>query len=487
MDDRSQNMLLDDDTCYQALRARDRRFDGCFFVGVTTTGIYCRPICPARCPARNRCTYFHSAANAEQAGFRACFRCRPELAPGSARVDSKSRLIQCALRRIEEGFLNEQTVDQLAARLGITARHLRRTMEDEIGLAPIEIAQTQRVAVAKRLIQDTRLPLTDVAHASGFGSVRRFNAVFRQRFGRAPSTLRQKRPTAILPGFIQVRLDYRPPYEWRAMLRFLGARAIPGVETIDDDTYRRSVRLGSHTGTILVRQQPQHNALVASVSMSLVPTLSQVIPRLRALFDLDARPDLVREHLIRDRVLAPSVRARPGLRIPGAFDAFELGVRAILGQQVSVQAASTVAGRFARRYGSSESPFVDDMLFPVAADIARVSASHVHKIGIPRTRAQTIVEFAKALSQGRLDLSRGVGPEHTIGNMTKLPGIGPWTAHYIAMRALQWPDAFPSTDLVLRRALGVTTGLQAERRAHQWRPWRGYAALHLWTAAALGG
>ena len=480
---------LDPNVCYEAVRARDRRFDGCFFVAVKTTGIYCRPICPARQPARDRCVFFARAAEAERAGFRACFRCRPELAPGNAVIDSKSRLVRLAAHRIASGYLNEHSVDDLASSLGVTARHLRRALEDELGVSPVEFAQTQRLSIAKQLLQDTSVPLSDVAHAAGFGSIRRFNALFRQRFARSPSAIRRTGATHLERGFIAIRLDYRPPLDWQAMLSFLAARAIPGVESVEAGTYRRSAKIGQCAGVISVRAARQTSALVANISLSLVPMLSQIVPRLRALFDLDARPTVVQQHLVADPILMQPVRSRPGLRVPGAFDGFELGVRAILGQQVSVTAATTLSGRFAARYGSpsEDGEASPPVVFPTAQQVAAHSSTHVKAVGIPLTRAQTIVAFARAIADGNVDLSRGLDPLRVIEDLQCLPGIGPWTAQYIAMRALNWPNAFPSGDLVLRKALGAKTASEAEKRTLGWQPWRAYGALHLWTVISQGG
>ncbi len=439
------------DACYRALRARDSRFDGVFYVGVKTTGIYCRPICPARPARRERCEFFDRPAEAERAGFRACFRCRPELAPGSAPSDAVPRLVRSAVARIEAGFLNERSIEDLASLEGVSARHLRRAIEAELGVSPIELAQTRRVALAKQLLQDTALPLTEIAFASGFRSVRRFNRLFRDRFGRAPSSLRRGQPPA--SDALCIRLDYRPPFDWPAMLSFLKARAIAGVETIEDDVYERIV----DGGTLRVTHDGAH--LRATLPLALAPKLPHLVPRLRALFDLDAQPELIARHLRRDSTLAPLVRARPGLRVPGAFDRFELGLRAILGQQVSVRGATTLAGRFFRAFGLGQ------------AHIARLPEERIAAIGVPRARARSII----ALAQHDLDAA-------SVESLLTLPGVGPWTAHYFAMRALAWPDAFPASDLGLRKALGVSTAKQAERRAERWQPWRAYAAMYLWSS-----
>jgi AraC family transcriptional regulator of adaptative response / DNA-3-methyladenine glycosylase II len=471
-------MDLDADACYRALASRDRRWDGVFYVGVTTTGVYCRPICPARTPGRARCEFFSRAVLAEHAGYRACFRCRPELAPGLASVDATPRLVHAAAQRIDAGFLNAHSIEGLAGALGVTSRHLRRAMETELGVSPVELAQSRRLALAKQLLQDTGLPLAEIAFASGFASVRRFNAVFRAQFGRAPSTLRREHAE---PGpceeMIELRLGYRPPFDFAALLAFLSVRAVPGVESVEGGEYRREVALGGRRGTLIVRDDPTRHALVCRVSPSLAPSLMEIAARVRALFDLDARPTVVAAHLARDPRLARLVKARPGLRVPGAFDGFEVAIRAILGQQISVRGATTLAGRLAERFGA---PFTAPTL--AAAPLAAVRA-----IGLPAARAQTIVSLSRAVADGTIDLSPGAGsdPASTIAALERISGIGPWTAQYLAMLALRWPDAFPAGDLGVRKALGVERARDAETRAAAWRPWRAYAVIHLWTE--LGG
>lgn len=478
-------MPLDADTCYRALCARDPRFDGVFYVAVSTTGIYCRPVCPARPPAQERCAFYVRAAEAERAGFRACFRCRPELAPGLSSVDAVSRLARAAAARIDAGYLNRRSVDDLATALGVTARHLRRAMETELGVSPVELAQTKRLGLAKQLIQDSAMPLSDVAYAAGFSSIRRFDAVFQERFGRPPSALRRAHTAGQREGEegIPLRLDYRPPLDWGALLRFLHGRAIPGVEQVEKvegegtGVYRRSVRIGDSVGWVVAWADPRRSALQVRVSSTLAGVLMDVVVRLRALFDLDARPELIAAHLGPDPVLGPAVAARPGLRVPGAFDPFEMAVRAILGQQVSVQAATTLAGRLVARFGTSvEGGF----LFPTAAMLAAADVADIRSVGLTATRAATVGALARAIDGGAVELTDTTDPERTIAALQTLPGIGPWTAHYLGMRALRWPDAFPAGDLVICKALGVSSARGAEQRAAPWRPWRAYAAMYLW-------
>jgi AraC family transcriptional regulator of adaptative response / DNA-3-methyladenine glycosylase II len=461
---------LTDDELYRAAQSRDPRFDGVFFVGVTTTGIYCRPVCSARTPARGRCRFYRHAAEAERDGFRACFICRPELAPGAGTGDRPEALAALAAATIAEGTSD---LDDVARGLGVSARHLRRVVVAAVGVTPIELRQSKRIALAKQLLCDTRLPITEVAYASGFASVRRFNAVFRARFGRSPTDARRGRgPAERGDGSrIRLRLEYRPPYDWGAILEFLRERAIPGVEAVEGSIYRRTIALGAERGWIAV--EPERGALACEVSLSLASVLLPLVARVRALFDLDAHPVAIGEVLGRTARFAPLVRRAPGLRVPGAVSGFELAVRAVLGQQVSVAGARTLAGKLAARFGEPlATPFPTlERTFPEPAALANARITLV-----PRTRARAIRELARAVVAGRLDLERTLDVEATKATLVALPGIGPWTAEYVAMRALRWPDAFPAGDLVLRRALGDDPVAAVEPV----RPWRAYAVMHLW-------
>ena len=484
-------MTLDPLACYRALTARDTRFDGVFFVAVSTTGIYCRPICTARTPRRDRCAFYRTPAEAERAGFRACFRCRPELAPGTTPLESIPRLVADAARHIDEGFLNTASVDELARRLGVTGRHLRRAMEGRLGVTPVELAQTRRLALAKQLLQDSDAGLAAIAFASGFGSVRRFNALFRQRFGRAPSSLRREHAARVdpaEPGALALRLGYRPPLDWDAMLAFLAGRAIPGVEEVSGGTYRRTVALGDATGTIGVRRDSAREALWVSVSPSLAGSLMAIVSRLRSLFDLDASPATIAEVLGADPMLSALIARHPGLRVPGAFDPFEAACRAILGQQVTVRAATTLAGRLVARFGAPLPALASgtgggpSRLFPPPARLAEARVDDVASLGIVGARARALVALARSVADGSLVLDRHAPVEETLRALEELPGIGSWTAHYLAMRALRWPDAFPAADIAVRKALGGVSAREAERLSAPWRPWRAYAVLHLWTS-----
>jgi AraC family transcriptional regulator, regulatory protein of adaptative response / DNA-3-methyladenine glycosylase II len=503
--------VLTDDARYEAILARDPRFDGVFFVGVQTTGVYCRPICPARTPGRARCSFYATAAQAEQAGFRACFRCRPEVAPmapngdgAPASVDAIDSLVTAATQRIAEGALNTGSIDDLAAELGVTARHLRRATEARLGVSPVELAQTRRLALAKQLLQDTSLPITSIAFAAGFGSVRRFNAMFAAKMGTPPNEIRRKH-AAPAGDAISLRLDYRPPYDWARLLGFLRGRAIPGVEKITDE-YRRVVHLDGHIGEIVVRpdlrgamraarsdgstQTPPRTALVLELAPALLPVVMPLVVRVRRMFDLDARPDLVDRALARDATLAPLVAARPGLRLPGAIDPFEASIRALLGQQVSVAAATTLAGRFAAQLGTKLDANPEDQQlayrFPTPAEVAKAGPDRIVKIGMPMARANAIHGFARALSRGEIQLDHHADLDAFVAKLVELPGIGPWTAHYLAMRALHLPDAFPASDLGIQKALHRSGPREAEARAEAWRPYRSYAVMHLWTELSEG-
>lgn len=475
--------MTSDDVCYRALSARDARFDGVFFVGVKTTGIYCRPVCTAKTPGRARCRFFARAAQAEQAGFRPCLRCRPELAPGQAPVDSVRSVALAAAARIEAGALNDGgSLEELAARFGLSTRQLRRSVRRELGVAPIELAQTNRLLLAKRLIAETQLPMVQVAFAAGFESVRRFNALFRSHYRLTPSTLRRSSAQEVARDCLRLVLAYRPPLAWDALLRFLAARAIPGVECVVGDTYQRTVAVGKYRGWLSVAPIARRNLLAVDLATALAPALPSILVRLRNLFDLDARPDVIAVHLALDPLLAPWVEQQPGLRVPGAFDSFELGLRAILGQQVTVRGASTLAGRFAQRFGEAiETPLAClNRIAPTAETLAAALPSTLAGLGLPGARAASLQNLARLVAACAIDFDPGVDPSALVARLVELPGIGPWTAQYIAMRALRWPDAFPVGDLGLMKASHLTSAPSLYKAAERWRPWRAYAAMYLW-------
>jgi AraC family transcriptional regulator of adaptative response / DNA-3-methyladenine glycosylase II len=472
---------------YSALIARDPRFDGVFYVGVTSTGIYCRPICPVKTPKESNCRFFDSAQAAEKESFRPCLRCRPELAPGHAPVDDAARIAHLIAQRLENGEIEGGSgLEAIAAQFELSTRQIRRIVQKEMGVSPVELVQSRRLLLAKQLLTETGLPITQIAFASGFASLRRFNDAFLNRYRMPPSRLRKKilgdAETLAAAETSTVQLVYRPPYDWTGMLAFLKARAMQGTEWVTDDSYSRTVRLGKHRGWISVRHDPGRRALLVQFTHTLTPALPTLLSRLRNLFDLSARPDVIAARLKRDKTLRASVAANPGLRVPGAFDVFEMTVRAVLGQQVTVKAATTLAGRFAEAFGERiATPFPAlSRLTPTAERIARAAVGDIARLGIIAARATSIIALAKAISTGELQLGAGMNPDTAIAELVKVPGIGPWTAHYIAMRALRWPDAFPKEDIAVQKNLGGVTAKQAEEISQAWRPWRSYAVLHIW-------
>jgi AraC family transcriptional regulator, regulatory protein of adaptative response / DNA-3-methyladenine glycosylase II len=478
---------------YTALTARDARFDGVFFVGVTSTGIYCRPICPAKTPKAANCRFFDTQQHAELAGFRPCLRCRPELAPGNAPVDDAQRIAQTIVQRLEEGHLDERAgIEEIADQFELSSRQIRRIVQKELGVPPIQLLLTRRLLLAKQLLTDTALPITDVAFASGFSSLRRFNDAFITRYGMPPTRLRRTAPehSGTMPEreTSTLLLSYRAPYDWSGVLAFLGARALKGVEQVTDGSYLRTVKLGKAVGWIRVTESRKKRALVVEFAHSLTPVLPALLTRVRALFDLDARPDVIARHLRKDARLTAAVRANPGVRVPGAFHGFELGLRAILGQQVTVKGASTLAGRLVGAFGEPiATPFVElNRLSPAADRVAAAGVDVIARHGIVATRCRSMIALARAQESGLLCLDGGVhrNPDEAIARLAELPGIGPWTAHYIAMRALRWPDAFPKEDIAVRNSLGGVTAKEAEELSQPWRPWRSYAVMHLWRAGS---
>jgi AraC family transcriptional regulator of adaptative response / DNA-3-methyladenine glycosylase II len=472
---------------YRAARlARDARFDGKFFVAVRTTSVFCRPVCPARSPKEENIDYYPSAAAALEAGFRPCLRCRPE-SWGTPAWDGTSTTVIRALRLIAEGALEAGGVDALAERLGIGSRHLRRLFLQHLGATPIAVAQAERLLSAKKLIDETTLPLTAIAIASRYGSIRRFNAAFRATYGCSPRELRRGTQLgnrrALSSGSCTLQLRFRPPYDYDALLHFLAKRAIAGVEYITGDVYRRSFVLDGQPGWLEAKPHAGH-ALTLRVELVGPARLLDVVARVRRIFDLDADPLAIHSSLKRDPLLARLTKARPGLRVPGAWDGFELGVRAILGQQVSVAGASTLTARLAAKFGHPV-PFQVDGLactFPAANELADADLS----IGIPASRADAIREFARAVVSEAVVFDGRHDAATFAGRLCAIRGLGPWTAQYIAMRALSDPDAFPAGDLVLLRATGIKTTAQLERHAERWRPWRAYAAMQIWQGVQDG-
>jgi len=490
-------MLLDREACYRALRTRDARFDGRIFVAVRTTGIYCRPICPARTPRIENVEFHPSAAAAQHAGFRPCLRCRPECSPDVAAWQGTASTVARALGMIAEGALDGDEADVVgfAARLGMGERQLRRLFARHLGASPIAVAQTRRILFAKQLLHETSMGMAAVAAAAGFGSVRRFNATFRALYGAAPSTLR-RRTCAVAPGRypmapIRLTLGYAAPYDWDGVIQFFAARAIAGVEAVDPGRYRRTIALAGEYGTIEVAPCAGRAALLLTVRFPSVRALPWIVARVRRMFDLDADVAAIGAELARDPEIAPRVRARPGLRVPGAWDGFELAVRAMLGQQITVTAARRLAGRLVAAYGASlpavaaDGPAALTAAFPSPDRLARAD---LRTLGMPRARASALEALAAAASADARMLERGHDLDDTVTRLRAFRGVGEWTAHYVAMRAMREPDAFPASDLGLLRALEVDgvrpTARMLAERAERWRPWRAYAAQHLWTAEA---
>ena len=483
-------ITLDPARCYAAVRSRDRRFDGRFFAGVVTTGVYCRPVCPVRPAKPENVRWFACAAAAEAAGFRPCRRCRPEASPGTPAWSGTSAVVARALRLIAAGALDEGGVDGLADRLGLGARQLRRLFATHLGASPAEVARARRAHFARTLLDETDLPMAEVAFSAGFGSIRDFNHALRATFGRTPTALRRargRRGPVANHGGVTVRLAFRPPLDWSGLLGFLAPRATPGVEAVADGVYRRTIAIGDGAGTIEVRAAAGEPHLLMRVRLARPERLLQVVERALRLFDLDADPVPIADHLAGSPELAPLVARRPGLRVPGAWDAFELAVRAVLGQQVTVRGATTLAGRLVRAAGTPLDRAEDGLthLFPRPEALAHADLASV---GVPRARAATIRALAGAVASGEVVLDASRGLEDAVARLAAVPGIGAWTAHYVAMRALGEPDAFPAADLGLRRALGNGAGRLAParvaERAEAWRPWRAYAVMHLWAGLA---
>lgn len=432
-------------------------------------------------------------------GFRPCLRCRPELAPGSASMDAAARVARAAAARIAEGALNGGSVDDLANEFAITGRQLRRVVEREIGVSPVALAQTHRLLLAKRLLTDTALPMTQVAYASGFQSVRRFDALFQERYRLTPSALRRRvsADMGVEAETISLTLGYRPPLAWKAMMKFMDSHATPGVEYVDGESYSRTIGIGDVTGWI--RVQPAQKAgrkaarisdarsLRVDISVSLTPVVMPLLAKIRHTFDLDADPAAIEDQLAASG-LKKLVRARPGLRVPGTVDGFDLALRTVLGQQVSVRGATTLAGRFAEQFGEAIAT-PDARLqwgVPKAERVARASIEQLRALGVTGKRAESISALAKAVASGALRIEPGVDVTDTMKQMIALPGIGEWTAQYVAMRALRWPDGFPASDLWLRRAVGNMSTPRLVKESARWAPWRAYAAMHLWNGIAAG-
>ncbi len=477
-------MDLDWQVCSRARLSRDARFDGKFFIGVLTTGVYCRPICPARTCQEKNVRYFPSAAAAAEAGFRPCLRCRPECSPGTPAWLGTPNTVSRALRLISESGLEDGGVEVLAERLGVGSRHLRRLFLRHLGATPLAVAQTRRMHFAKKLIDETSLPMSQVALASGFGCVRRFNAGIRKVYQRTPTQIRRLAgETASQPeNQYFFRLRFRPPYDWDAMLNFLAARATPGVEAVEGGSYRRSISLNGSHGYFEVSLDEGNIALAARVQFGNPRSLFFIVERIRAMFDLNADWAAVTRSLRTDPELAKRLAIHPGLRVPGCWNGFELAIRAILGQQITVKGATALAGRIVKTFGQPFSAACNlTHLFPAPEILADANLA---SIGMPGARAETIRALARAVCDGRINFDAIVDSDAFLTRLCEIPGIGKWTAQYVAMRALGEPDAFPSGDLGLLRALAIESSAELERRAESWRPWRAYAAMYLWNIAS---
>jgi AraC family transcriptional regulator of adaptative response / DNA-3-methyladenine glycosylase II len=478
-------MVLDHDAAYRVLQARDARFDGRLFVGVTSTGVYCRPVCRVRLPQQKNCRFFDTRAQAEAAAFRPCLKCRPEIAPGLSHTDSSQTLADTAARLIEHAVHSGPgtQLPAIAERLGVTDRHLRRIFQAAHGVTPHDYLTTQRLLLAKQLLTDTTQPVTQVALASGFDSLRRFNAAFVERYRLNPTQLRRERAgtppatTAEAP----LRLAYRPPYDVEAVVGFFERRAVRGVEEVEGLTMRRTIgwlhRGQRLTGWLAARFEPGRHEVHVSASPSLSPVLGALMQRVRQGLDLDADPERI------DAVLAAlPVPLRPGTRLPGGFDGFEIATRVILGQQVTVKAARTLVQRVVDRFGEPiTTPFPGlTHVFPGADAIAAADPEVIGKLGIVRQRVKALQALAAEVAAGRIELHRGAPLAATMDALRALPGIGDWTAQVIAMRALAWPDAWPASDIGLMNALGSRDIKHITTLAEAWRPWRAYAVMRLW-------
>ncbi len=481
-----------DDICYRAFRARDTRFDGRVFVGVTSTGIYCRPICPAPAPQQKNCRFYPSAAAAQEAGFRPCLRCRPEISPDVAAWRGTSNTVSRALAKIAQGALDCEgaNVAEFAEQLGIGERQLRRLFEEHLGASPIQVAQTRRILFAKQLIQDTQLPMTEIAGASGFGSIRRFNDAFAKLFRRTPTELRspRNRNLAAVTSSVTLRLGYRPPYDWDAMIGFLEGHTIPGIEAVWNGRYARTLRINGVIGSVEVA--PGKNYLEATIRFPELKSLLPIVARLRRLFDLDADVDAIGAHLSTDPGLAPLIRRRPGLRAPGGWEGFECAVRSVLGQQVSVRAACKFAGQLVDAAGIPIDPAQSghEMLTRVFPTPQELVDADLSTVGLTGQRRRTLQSLAAAAVDDPALFDLESVQTDTLSRLLDLPGFGEWTVQYWALRAARDADAFPAADVALLRSPAVAENNARPSpkallaRAESWRPWRAYAAQHLWTA-----
>lgn len=483
-------MQLNREICDRARLAKDARFDGLFFTGVLTTGIYCRPICPAPAPKPANIIYFNTAAAAAEAGLRPCMRCRPEASPGTPAWSGTSATVSRAMLLIRQGALNDSSVEDLALKLGVGGRHLRRLFNTHVGASPKALATTQKILFAKKLLNETRLPITRIAFAAGFGSIRRFNAAFNKLYGKTPSAFRYPSKGSHTGGEAlfncDMTLNYRPPFDWQKMLGFFKSRAIPGVETVENDVYHRTIRINETTGTISVSHADAGNALKLTTALSDSCDLMFIVERVRRMFDLDANMAAIHNVFSEDPLLIKTVQSRPGIRLPGAWDPFEVAVRAVVGQQISVKGARTVIGRIAAKAGTPFEPNHRPELTHIFPTARQLAECELGRIGMPGKRVVTLKTLSQAVVGDPQTLFVKTSLVEFIKELTRIPGIGDWTAQYIAMRALGEPDAFPAADLGIMKALQQgpkrPTPKQVLARAENWRPWRAYAVIYLWHA-----
>lgn len=485
-------MLENESSLYAAFMAKDARFDGRFFVGISTTGIYCRPVCRARQPKFENCTFYPTAAAAEQAGYRPCLLCRPELAPGNSITDAAATLVYRAARMLEENCGSGQSLEELAGRLGCTDRHLRRVFTAEYNVSPVQYLQTCRLLLAKNLLTDTNLPVLEIAMAAGFGSLRRFNDLFKKHYNLSPTDLRKRMTEEKKHGSdVTLALGYRPPYLWEEMLNFLAGRCITGIDVVKNGEYMRTAHFitaeGKHVyGWVRVGHKPQKNALTVTISETLLPVLPQALARVRHLFDLYCNPEAVWQTLSSMNDIRPGLCVL-GTRLPGSFNAFEMAVRAVLGQQITVKAASTLAARIVGHYGTQIQTGIEGLthIFPSPEDILALDGpieNHFGPLGVIAARSKTIYELARAAVQKEIDFEFYTQPEEEMKKLMAIRGIGSWTAQYIAMRAMEWPDAFLETDAGIKKALPDYTSKELLKLAEAWRPWRSYATINLWNS-----
>lgn len=477
----STSMMPSPEICDRARLARDARFDGLFFIGVKSTGIYCRPVCPAPSPKPKNIAYYPNAAAASAAGFRPCLRCRPELSPNAMQHRYQDEWVNRALALIAEGELQEGSVETLAAKIGLSTRQIRRLFLNGLGATPIAVHTTRRLLLAKQLLTETSLPMTQIALASGFKSLRRFNAAFAEGCGMPPTAIRRLR-TEAPSGSLTLRLAYRPPFDFNLMLAFLAKRAIPGIEYVTSSSYERVLGPVDNSTWIRVTADASKPELKLEISDADPRMIHDIVQRTRRLFDLDADLQAVHDVLMSSELLKKAIKRRPGLRVPGSWDGFELAVRAVLGQQISVAGATTLTRRLVEQYGEDRAIKREnlDRAFPKPEAIANAP---LEKIGLPKSRAATLRSMAHALINGEISFQAGQNLDAFVRQFTSLPGIGPWTAQYVAMRALRQPDAFPAGDLILQQVMGGDKRLserETDLQSQDWRPWRAYAVLHLW-------